>query len=65
MRTEHEIKKMFEDMGLETEEKRSRFLFSFSYSSEQNHECVPFIHVDTKTKELKGEENAELERNSR
>ena len=61
MRTDNEIRKMFEDMGLDTEEKRSRFNFSYSYSAGQNIEFVPFYRADTKTKELKEEKNAELE----
>lgn len=61
MRTDNEIKMMFEDMGLETEEKRSKFNFSYSYSAEQNYQVAPFFRADTKTKELKEEKNAELE----
>jgi hypothetical protein len=61
MRTDQEIINMFKDMDLETEEKRSRFIFDYSYSDEQNDVTAPFIRADTKTKELMEEKNAELE----
>ena len=61
MRTDIEIKKMFEEMGLESEKKRSKFNFSYTCSAEQNFEIVTFFRSDTKTNELKEEKNAELE----
>lgn len=61
MITDNEIRQMFKDMDLDTEEKRSKFNFSYCYSAEQQYQVVPFFRADTKTKELTDEKNAELE----
>ncbi len=55
MKTDKEIRQMFKDMDLETEEKRSQFAFSFSYAAEKDYKSVPFFHADTKTEDLKEE----------
>ena len=61
MRTNSEIKQMFKEIGLDTEEKRSRFNFSYSYQPDKAPDVTRFVRADTKTEELKEEKNAELE----
>lgn len=61
MRTSNEINQMFKDMNLHTEEKRAKFNFSYACSSKGDHEILPLIFTETKTKELRNENDAELE----
>lgn len=62
MKTDHEIRQMFKNMDLETEEKRSRFNFSFSYKAEPSSDIVTQIRLDSKTEEIEEDRNAQLER---
>ena len=61
MRTDEEIRKMFEDMGLGSEEERSQFSFAYGCDSKSNYLTITIFHVDTKTEDLKEEKHAELE----
>jgi|MTBAKSStandDraft_1061840.scaffolds.fasta_scaffold06557_6 hypothetical protein len=61
MRTVEEIEGMFRDMGLETDEKRRKYLFSFSGECSIIHDRIICYRPDTKTQEIKEQEHAELE----
>jgi hypothetical protein len=61
MRTVEEIEGMFRDMGLETDEKRAKYLFSFSGECSKVYDRIICYRPDTKTQEIKEKEHAELE----
>lgn len=61
MRTAEEINNMFKDMGLETDEKRAKYLFSFTGECSVVYDRLVCFHPDTKTQEIKEQKNAELE----
>lgn len=61
MRTVEEIEIMFKDMGLETDEKRAKYLFSFSGECSVVYDKLICYLPDTKTHEFKEQKNAELE----
>ena len=61
MRTAEEIEGMFKDMGLETDEKRAKYLFSFSGECSVVRDRIICYRPDTKTQEIKEQEHAELE----
>ena len=61
MRTVEEIEGMFKDMGLETVEKRAKYLFSFSGECSVARDRTICYRPDTKTQEIKEQEHAELE----
>jgi len=58
MRTVEEIEGMFKDMGLETVEKRAKYLFGECSVARDRTICY---RPDTKTQEIKEQEHAELE----
>lgn len=58
MRTDSEIQQMFKDMGLETDEKRSRFDFSYSYTKESSSDTVAQVRLDSETEESKEQKDA-------
>ena len=61
MRTAEEIKNMFKDMGLETEEKRAKYPFTFPGQSSVIYDRLVCYHPDTKIQKINGGKNAELE----
>ena len=61
MRTIEEIEGMFKDMGLETDEKRAKYLFSFSGEFSAVSDRIICYRPDTKTQEIKEQEHAKLE----
>lgn len=61
MRTVEKIENMFKDMELETDEKRAKYLFSFSGECSVVQDRIICYHPDTKTQEIKEQTHAELE----
>ena len=65
MRTVEEIENMFKDMDLDTDEKRGKYLSSFTGECSVVSDRLICYRADTKTQETKERGNAELERNIR